>query len=149
MAVECTFSMIKPDAVRRNLTGIITTMLENRGLCVVASKRVWMNKEQAEIFYAVHKNRVFFNELIQTMISGPVIVQVLECDSAILKNREIMGDTDPAKASEGTIRKKFALSIAENSIHGSDSAETARQEIFYWFSGAELVGLGCVMSEQF
>jgi nucleoside-diphosphate kinase len=140
MAIERTFSMIKPDATRRNLTGQITARLEAAGLRVVASRRVWMSKKQAEGFYAVHAARPFFGELVETMTSGPTVVQVLEGENAIALNREVMGATDPAKAAAGTIRKDFALSIGENSVHGSDAAETAREEIAYWFSGTEIVG---------
>jgi nucleoside-diphosphate kinase len=140
MAIERTFSMIKPDATKRNLTGAITAKLEAAGLRVVASKRVWMSKTQAEGFYAVHKERPFFGELVETMTAGPTVVQVLEGEGAILKNREVMGATNPANAAEGTIRKEFALSIGENSVHGSDAPETAAVEIAYWFSGIELVG---------
>jgi nucleoside-diphosphate kinase len=140
MAVERTFSMIKPDATKRNLTGKINAKLEAAGLRIVAQKRVWMSRQQAEGFYAVHKARPFFGELVDTMTSGPTIVQVLEGENAILKNREVMGATDPAKADAGTIRKEFANSIGENSVHGSDAAETAREEIAYWFAGIEIVG---------
>ena len=140
MAVERTFSMIKPDATRRNLSGAITKVLEDAGLRVVASKRVWMSRREAEGFYAVHRERPFFGELVDSMSSGPTIVQVLEGEDAIAKNREVMGATNPANAAEGTIRKTFALSIGENSVHGSDAPETAREEIAYWFSGTEIVG---------
>ncbi|MCV9965819.1 nucleoside-diphosphate kinase [Pararhizobium sp. BT-229] len=140
MAIERTFSMIKPDATKRNLTGAITKMFEDAGLRIVASKRVWMSKREAEGFYAVHKERPFFGELVETMTSGPTIVQVLEGENAILKNREIMGATNPANADEGTIRKVHALSIGENSVHGSDAPETAAEEIKYWFSDTEIVG---------
>ncbi|GAA4523524.1 nucleoside-diphosphate kinase [Chelativorans composti] len=140
MAIERTFSMIKPDATKRNLTGAITKMLEDAGLRVVASKRVWMTRRQAEAFYAVHKDRPFFGELVETMTSGPTVVQVLEGENAIAKNREVMGATNPAEAAEGTIRKTFALSIGENSVHGSDGPETAVQEIRFWFSETEIVG---------
>jgi nucleoside-diphosphate kinase len=140
MAIERTFSMIKPDATKRNLTGKINAKLEEAGLRIIAQKRVWMSRAQAEGFYAVHKARPFFGELVDTMTSGPTIVQVLEGENAILKNREVMGATDPAKAAAGTIRKEFANSIGENSVHGSDAPETAREEIAYWFSGVELVG---------
>jgi nucleoside-diphosphate kinase len=140
MAVERTFSMIKPDATRRNLTGKINAKLEDAGLRIVAQKRVWMSRKQAEGFYAVHKARPFFGELVDTMTSGPTVVQVLEGENAILKNREVMGATDPAKAAPGTIRKEFANNIGENSVHGSDAAETAREEIAYWFAGIEIVG---------
>ena len=140
MAVERTFSMIKPDATRRNVTGAITAMLEEAGLTVVASRRVWMSRREAEGFYGVHRERPFFNDLVAFMTSGPVVVQVLEGENAIAKNREVMGATNPAEAAEGTIRKAFALSIGENSVHGSDAPETAAQEIAYWFSETEIVG---------
>ncbi|WP_378943405.1 nucleoside-diphosphate kinase [Mesorhizobium sp. ANAO-SY3R2] len=140
MAIERTFSMIKPDATKRNLTGAITKMLEDAGLRVVASRRVWMSRREAEGFYAVHKERPFFGELVESMSSGPTIVQVLEGENAILKNRDVMGATNPASAAEGTIRKVHALSIGENSVHGSDAPETAAQEIAYWFSETEIVG---------
>jgi nucleoside-diphosphate kinase len=140
MALERTFSIIKPDATRRNLTGKVTAMLEDAGLRVVASKRLRMTKEQAEGFYAVHRERPFFNDLVSFMISGPVVVQVLEGENAVAKNREVMGATNPANADEGTIRKEFALSVGENSVHGSDAPETAKEEIAFFFSGLELVG---------
>ena len=140
MAVERTFSMIKPDATRRNLTGAITKMLEEAGLTVIASKRVWMSRREAEGFYAVHKERPFFGELVESMSSGPTVVQVLQGENAIARNREVMGATNPADAAEGTIRKAFAQSIGENSVHGSDAPETAREEIAYWFSEVEIVG---------
>ena len=141
MAIERTFSMIKPDATKRNLTGAITKMLEDAGLRVIASRRVWMSRREAEGgFYAVHKERPFFGELVEFMSSGPTIVQVLEGENAIAKNREVMGATNPANADEGTIRKVHALSIGENSVHGSDGPETAAQEIRYWFSDTEIVG---------
>ena len=140
MAVERTFSMIKPDATRRNVTGAITAMLEEAGPTVVASRRVWMSRREAEGFYAVHKERPFFGELVESMSSGPTVVQVLQGENAIARNREIMGATNPADAAEGTIRKAFALSIGENSVHGSDAPETAAQEIAYWFSETEIVG---------
>jgi nucleoside-diphosphate kinase len=140
MAVERTFSMIKPDATRRNLTGAITTMLEEGGLRVIAAKRVWMSRREAEGFYAVHRERAFFDELCAFMCSGPTVVQVLEGEDAIRRNREIMGATNPADAAQGTIRKTYADSIGENSVHGSDAPETAAQEIAYWFSEVELVG---------
>lgn len=140
MAIERTFSMIKPDATGRNLTGAITKMLEDAGLRVVASKRVWMSRRQAEGFYAVHKDRPFFDELCEFMSSGPTVVQVLEGENAIARNREIMGATNPADAAEGTIRKLYAKSIGENSVHGSDGPETAAQEIAYWFAETEIVG---------
>ena len=140
MAIERTFSMIKPDATQRNLTGAITKMLEEAGLRVVASKRVWMSKAQAEKFYEVHKARPFYEELTTFMSSGPTVVQVLEGEGAIAKNREVMGATNPAEAAEGTIRKAFATSIGENSVHGSDAPETAAEEIAFWFGGNEIVG---------
>jgi nucleoside-diphosphate kinase len=140
MALERTFSIIKPDATRRNLTGKIIDRFESAGLRVVASKRVWLSKAQAEGFYAVHKERPFFNDLVSFMISGPVVLQVLEGENAIAKNREIMGATNPANAAPGTIRKDFAESIEANSVHGSDAPETAAQEIAYFFSGIEIVG---------
>ena len=140
MAIERTFSMIKPDATRRNLTGQITAKLEAAGLRVVASKRVWMSRKDAEGFYAVHRERPFFDELVDFMSSGPTVVQVLEGENAILRNREVMGATNPAEADEGTIRKEFAESIGENSVHGSDAPETAAEEIAYWFSELEIVG---------
>ena len=140
MALERTLSMIKPDATARNLTGVINAKLEAAGLRIVAQKRVWMTREQAAGFYAIHRGRPFFDELCDLMSSGPTVVQVLEGDNAILKNREAMGATDPARADAGTIRKEFAKSIGENSIHGSDAPETARFEIAYWFSEVEIVG---------
>jgi nucleoside-diphosphate kinase len=140
MAVERTFSMIKPDATRRNLTGKINARLEEAGLRIIAQKRVWMSRKQAEGFYAVHLGRPFFDELCDFMSSAPTIVQVLEGENAIARNREVMGATNPANAAAGTIRKDFALSIGENSVHGSDAAETAQQEIAYWFAGIEIVG---------
>jgi nucleoside-diphosphate kinase len=140
MAIERTFSMIKPDATARNLTGAITDVLEKAGLRVIASKRVWMTQKEAEGFYAVHRARPFFGELVSTMTAGPTVVQVLEGENAIAKNREVMGATDPAKANAGTIRKLFAKSIGENSVHGSDAPETARLEIAYWFAETEIVG---------
>lgn len=140
MALERTFSIIKPDATRRNLTGKIVDRFESAGLRVIASKRVWLSKAQAEGFYAVHRERPFFNDLVSFMISGPVVLQVLEGENAITKNREIMGATNPANAAEGTIRKDFAESIEANSVHGSDAPETAAQEIAYFFAGIEIVG---------
>jgi len=140
MAIERTFSMIKPDATKRNLTGGIIKKLEDAGLRVIASKRVWMTLKQAEGFYAVHAERPFFGELTEFMSSGPTIVQVLEGEGAVAKNREVMGATNPADADEGTIRKEFALSLGENSVHGSDAPETAAEEISYWFSETEIVG---------
>ncbi|MCJ1959209.1 nucleoside-diphosphate kinase [Novosphingobium mangrovi (ex Hu et al. 2023)] len=140
MAVTRTFSIIKPDATRRNLTGAITKMLEDAGLRVVASKRIQMTKEQAEGFYAVHSERPFFNDLVSFMISGPVVVQVLEGEDAVKANRDVMGATNPADAAEGTIRKTFAESIEANSAHGSDSDENAAIEIAYFFKPEEIVG---------
>ncbi|WP_086616841.1 nucleoside-diphosphate kinase [Erythrobacter tepidarius] len=140
MAVTRTFSIIKPDATRRNLTGAVTKMLEEAGLRVVASKRIRMTREQAEGFYAVHKDRPFFGELVEFMTSEPVVVQVLEGEDAVARNREIMGATNPAEAAPGTIRKEFALSIGENSVHGSDSDENAAIEIAFFFKPEEIVG---------
>ena len=140
MALERTFSMIKPDATRRNLTGKIVAKFEEGGLRVVASKRVRITREQAEGFYAVHRERPFFGELVDFMCSGPVVVQVLEGENAIARNREIMGATDPKKAAAGTVRAEFAESIGENSVHGSDAQETAAVEINYFFSDIEIVG---------
>lgn len=140
MAIERTFSIIKPDATKRNLTGKITAKLEEAGLRVVASKRIRMTKEQAEGFYAEHQGKPFFGELVGFMISEPVVVQVLEGENAILKNREVMGKTNPAEADEGTIRKEFALSMSENSVHGSDAPESAEREIQFFFSDDEIVG---------
>jgi nucleoside-diphosphate kinase len=138
MAIERTFSIIKPDATARNLTGAINAMIEQAGLQIVAQKRVRITREQAETFYAVHRERPFFRELVEFMISGPVIVQVLEGENAITKYRDIMGATDPAKAAPGTIRKTYAKSIGENSVHGSDGPETASKEIAQFFSGNEI-----------
>lgn len=140
MATQRTFSIIKPDATRRNLTGKIVDRFESNGLRVVASKRIQMSQEQAEGFYGVHKERPFFNDLVAFMTSGPVVVQVLEGEDAIAKNREIMGATNPADAAEGTIRKDFAENIEANSVHGSDAPETAAEEIKFFFSDDELVG---------
>ena len=140
MAANRTFSIIKPDATRRNLTGAVTKMLEEAGLRVVASKRIQMTREQAEGFYAVHKERPFFGELVDFMISGPVVVQVLEGEDAVKRNRDVMGATNPADADEGTIRKTYAESIEANSVHGSDSDENAKIEIDFFFDEAELVG---------
>jgi nucleoside-diphosphate kinase len=137
---ERTFSIIKPDATRRNLTGKIVDRLESSGLRVVAQKRVWLSTKQAEAFYAVHKARPFFHDLVKFMTSGPVVVQVLEGANAVAKNREVMGATDPAKAAAGTIRKDFAESIEANSVHGSDSAENAANEIKFFFADTEIVG---------
>ncbi|MGN6489739.1 MAG: nucleoside-diphosphate kinase [Devosia sp.] len=140
MAIERTFSIIKPDAVRRNLIGKILTVFEDNGLRPVALKKIHMTRAQAEGFYAVHKERPFFGELVETMTSGPVVVQVLEGENAILKNREVMGATNPANAAEGTIRKLYAVSVGENSVHGSDAPETAAQEIKFFFNDDEIVG---------
>lgn len=140
MAVTRTFSIIKPDATRRNLTGAVTKKLEEAGLRVVASKRIQMTKEQAEGFYAVHSERPFFNDLVSFMISGPVVVQVLEGEDAVKANRDVMGATNPADAAEGTIRKEYAENIEANSVHGSDSEENAKIEIDYFFKADEIVG---------
>jgi nucleoside-diphosphate kinase len=140
MARERTFSIIKPDATRRNITGKVVTKLEEGGLRVVASKRIKMTRAQAEGFYGVHKGKPFFGELVEFMISGPVVVQVLEGENAIARNREIMGATNPEKADPGTIRKDLAVSFTENSVHGSDGPETAAQEIKFFFTDDEIVG---------
>lgn len=140
MALERTFSILKPDATARNLTGAINAMIEKAGLRIVGQKRIRMTREQAETFYAVHKARPFFGELVEFMTSGPVVVQVLEGENAIAKYREVMGATDPAKAADNTIRKLHAKSVGENSVHGSDAPDTAAQEIAQFFSGNELVG---------
>ena len=140
MAVTRTFSIIKPDATRRNLTGAVTKMLEEAGLRVVASKRIKMSEEQAKSFYEVHKDRPFYGDLVSFMTSGPVVVQVLEGEDAVARNREVMGATNPADAAEGTIRKAFAESIEANSVHGSDAEDTAKQEIAFFFSDDEIVG---------
>ena len=139
MAIEQTFSIIKPDATKRNLTGAINAKFEAVGLRIVAQKRIRMTREQAEHFYGVHSKRPFFDELCNFMISEPVIVQVLEGEGAILKNREVMGATDPTEAVEGTVRKEFSLSKGENSVHGSDAPETAAEEIAYFFAGNEIL----------
>lgn len=140
MAMERTFSIIKPDATARNLTGAINAMIEKAGLRIVAQKRIRMSRTEAKTFYAVHAERPFFGELVDFMVSGPVVVQVLEGDNAIAKYREVMGATDPSKAADGTIRKVHARSIGENSVHGSDAADTAAKEIAQFFSGNEIVG---------
>jgi nucleoside-diphosphate kinase len=140
MAIERTFSIIKPDATARNLTGAINAIVEQAGLRIVAQKRVRMTREQAETFYAIHRQRPFFGELVETMTSGPVVVQVLEGDNAIAAYRDLMGATDPAKAVKGTIRKLYARSIGENSVHGSDAAATAEKEIAQFFAGNEIIG---------
>jgi nucleoside-diphosphate kinase len=140
MAIERTFSIIKPDATKRNITGKIITKLEDAGLRVVAQRRIHMTREKAEAFYGVHRERPFFNDLVAFMTSGPVVVQVLEGENAIARNREIMGATNPAEADEGTIRKEFAESIEANSVHGSDAPETAAEEITFFFDESEIVG---------
>ena len=140
MALERTFSIIKPDATRRNITGQVTARLEEGGLRIVAQKRINMSREQAEGFYAVHSERPFFNDLVAFMTSGPVVVQVLEGENAVARNREIMGATNPADADAGTIRKDFAESIEANSVHGSDSLENAKIEIDFFFSADEITG---------
>jgi nucleoside-diphosphate kinase len=140
MAIERTFSIIKPDATERNRTGAINALIEQAGLRIVAQKRTRITREQAQTFYAVHRERPFFGELVDFMVSGPVVVQVLEGENAIAKYREVMGATDPAKAAEGTIRKLHAKSIGENSVHGSDAPQTAAQEIAQFFAGNEIVG---------
>ncbi len=140
MAIERTFSILKPDATARNLTGAINAVIEKAGLRIIAQKRIHMTQAQAETFYGVHRERPFFGELVEFMTSAPVVVQVLEGENAIAKYREIMGATDPAKAADGTIRKLFAKSVGENSVHGSDAVETAAQEIAQFFSGNEIVG---------
>lgn len=140
MPIERTLSIIKPDATARNLTGRINAKFEDAGLRIVAQKRIHLTKAQAGKFYEVHKDRPFYDELCSFMASGPVVVQVLEGEGAVLKNREVMGATNPANAADGTIRKEFALSVGENSVHGSDAPETAAAEIAFFFSGLELVG---------
>jgi len=140
MAVERTFSIIKPDATKRNLTGKINAVIEGAGLRIIAQKRLKLSKQQAEGFYAVHKERPFYKSLVAFMTSGPVVVQVLEGDNAVAKYREVMGATDPAKAAPNTIRKLFAESIEANSVHGSDAADTARTEIAFFFKPEEIVG---------
>ena len=139
MSLEKTLSIIKPDAVKRDLTGKIIAMFEEKGLRVVAQKKIWLSKEQAGSFYDVHRDRPFFGELCEFMSSGPIVVQVLQGNNAIELNREIMGATNPEQAEAGTIRKEFALSMTENSAHGSDSPETAREEISFFFSGLEIL----------
>jgi nucleoside-diphosphate kinase len=140
MTVQRTLSILKPDATERNLTGAINAMFEEAGFRIVAQKRIHLSRAQAEQFYIVHKERPFYGELVDYMITAPVVVQVLEAENAVLKNRDLMGATNPANAAEGTIRKKFAESIERNSVHGSDSVENAAIEIAYFFSGIELVG---------
>ena len=140
MATERTFSILKPDVTRRNLTGAVNAMIENAGLRIVAQRRVQMTRAEAETFYGVHRERPFFGELVETMTAGPVVVQVLEGENAIKAYRDVLGATDPAKAAPGTIRQEHAISVGENSAHGSDAVETARIEIAQWFSGNDLVG---------
>ena len=140
MTIERTLSMIKPDATKRNLTGKIIAKFEENGLRIIASKRVHLSRREARLFYKMHEDKPFFDDLVEFMVSEPIIVQVLEGENAISKNREIMGATNPEQADEGTIRKEFALSIGENSVHGSDSAESAAREISFYFSETELVG---------
>ena len=140
MALQRTLSILKPDATERNLTGAINAMFEEAGFRIVAQKRIQLSRAQAEQFYIVHKERPFYGELVDYMITAPVVVQVLEAENAVLKNRDLMGATNPANAAEGTIRKKFAESIERNSVHGSDSVENAAIEIAYFFSGTEIVG---------
>ena len=140
MALERTLSIIKPDATRRNLTGKINARFEDAGLRIIAQKRLHLTREQAEGFYYVHKERAFFNDLVTFMTSGPIVVQILEGEDAIQKNRDLMGATNPANADEGTIRKDFAENVEANSVHGSDAPETAAEEIAYYFSQLELVG---------
>jgi nucleoside-diphosphate kinase len=140
MAVERTFSILKPDATERNLTGAINALIEKAGLRIIAQRRIRMTRQQAETFYAVHRERPFFGELVEFMTSGPVVVQVLEGENAIARYREVMGATDPAKAADGTIRKLHARSVGENSVHGSDAADTAAQEIAQFFAGNDIVG---------
>jgi len=139
MSTEITLSIIKPDATKRNLTGAINQKFENAGLKIVAQKRMQLSKEMAEAFYAVHKARPFFNDLVKFMVSGPVVVQALKGPNAVAKNREIMGATNPKDAAEGTIRKEFAESIEANSVHGSDSLENAKNEVAFFFAGYEIV----------
>ncbi|MCC5975939.1 MAG: nucleoside-diphosphate kinase [Rubellimicrobium sp.] len=140
MAIERTLSIIKPDATRRNLTGKINAKFEEAGLRIVAQKRIQLTVDQAGEFYAVHRERPFFGELTEFMASGPVVVQVLEGENAVVRNREVMGATNPKDAAPGTIRAEFAESVGENSVHGSDAPETAKEEIAFFFSGLELVG---------
>jgi nucleoside-diphosphate kinase len=140
MTAERTFSIIKPDATKRNLTGAINAVIEKSGLRIIGQKRVWLTEGQAEGFYAVHKERPFFRDLVNFMISGPVVVQVLEGDNAVAKYRDVMGATNPANAAPGTIRKEFAESIEANSVHGSDSQENAAREIEFFFTDQEIVG---------
>ncbi len=140
MPIQRTLSIIKPDATKRNLTGVINAKFEAAGLSIIAQKKIHLTKKQAEAFYIVHSTRPFYDELCDFMASHPIVVQVLEGENAIFKNRDVMGATNPADAAEGTIRKEFAVSMGENSVHGSDAEETAKEEISYFFSGLELVG---------
>jgi nucleoside-diphosphate kinase len=140
MAVERTLSIIKPDATKRNITGAVNAVIETAGLRIVAQKRVWLSEGQAEGFYAVHKERPFFRDLVNFMVSGPVVVQVLEGENAVAKYRDVMGATNPANAADGTIRKLFAESIEANTVHGSDSIENAEREIAFFFNDQEIVG---------
>jgi nucleoside-diphosphate kinase len=140
MAVERTLSIIKPDATKRNLTGAVNAVIEEAGLRIIAQKRLWLSEGQAEGFYAVHKERPFFRDLVTFMISGPVVVQALEAENAVAKYRDVMGATNPANAAEGTIRKRFAESIEANTVHGSDSLENAEREIAFFFTDQEIVG---------
>jgi nucleoside-diphosphate kinase len=140
MTTQRTFSIIKPDATERNLTGKINAVFEGQGLRIIAQKRLRMSRLQAREFYAVHKERPFYEELVEYMVSGPVVVQVLEGENAVLKHRDVMGATDPSKAAAGTIRKEFGEGIERNSVHGSDSEENAKNEISFFFSGVEIVG---------
>lgn len=140
MAVERTLSILKPDATARSLTGAINAVIEAAGLRIVAQKRIWLSEGQAEGFYAIHRERPFFRDLVNFMISGPVVVQVLEAENAMARYRDVMGATNPANAAEGTIRKRFAESIEANSVHGSDSAENAEREIAFFFNDQEIVG---------
>lgn len=140
MAIQRTLSILKPDATRRNLTGKINALIENSGLRIVAQKRIHLSRREAKLFYIVHKDRPFYDELVEFMVSAPVVVQVLEGENAVEKYREVMGATDPSKAAPGTIRKEFAVSIGENSVHGSDSLENANQEVSFFFSNCEIVG---------
>ncbi len=140
MAVERTLSILKPDATARNLTGAINAVIEEAGLRIIAQKRIWLSDGQAQGFYAVHRERPFFGDLVKFMTSGPVVVQVLEADNAVAKYRDVMGATNPANAAEGTIRKRFAESIEANSVHGSDSLENAEREITFFFTDPEIVG---------
>ena len=140
MAIERTFSILKPDATARNITGAVNAMIEKAGLRIVAQRRIRMSRADAEKFYEVHRERPFYGELVEFMTSGPVVVQVLEGENAIAKYREVMGATDPAKAADGTIRKVHAKSVGENSVHGSDAADTAKREIAQFFADKEIVG---------